>query len=108
MEEPIKPGTEQGRESPDFNAHLAHILSLLLTHDEVTPEALNSEVERFIAIYEPYRKNEAWIMQKSKIFMTSYLVSVLVDRFELLWPKNFLQLLLMCASICTYFPSIFG
>ena len=106
MEEPIKPGTEQGPESPDFNADLAHILSLLLTHDEITPDALNSQVERFIATYEPYRNNEAWIAQKSKVFMTSYLVSVLVDRFELLWPKNFLQLLLMCASICTYIHAI--
>lgn len=105
MEEPIKPDAEQRQESPDFNADLSHILSLLLTHDEIAPEALNLEVERFIAIYEPYRTDEAWIQQKSKVLVVSYLVSVLVDRFELLWPKNFLHLLLFCASICTcYIP----
>jgi hypothetical protein len=101
MEEPNKDGGGTAPTTAELQGDFARLLALLLSNDEINMDSLNSEVERFISIYDPLRKNEAWMAQNSEIVASTYLVSVLVDRFDLFHPKQFLQLLLFCASICT-------
>jgi hypothetical protein len=101
MEEPIKAGSGQAPTVTELQADLARLLALLLSNEEINQDVLNGEVERFVSIYDPLRKNEVWMSQHSAVVASTYLVSVLVDRFELFTSKHFLQLLLFCASICT-------
>lgn len=87
----------------ELQADLARILSLLLSNEEVNRSTLATEVQKFIEVYDPLRKNEVWMQQFSHVVASTYLVSVLVDRFEFFDSKPFLQLLLFCASFCTYY-----
>jgi len=101
MEEPIKAGSGPAPTVAELQADLARLLALLLSNEEANPETFNKEVNRFISIYDPLRQNEVWMSQHSAVVASTYLVSVLIDRFELFQPKQFLQLLHFCASICT-------
>lgn len=105
MEEPA--GLESTPGLQELQADLARILSLLLSNEEVNRNTLAEEVHRFIEIYDPLRKNEVWMQQFSSVVASTYLVSVLVDRFEFFEPKPFLQMLLFCASFCTYLLTSF-
>lgn len=107
MEEPDKAGSGTAPTLAELQADLARILSLLLSNEEVNRATLATEVDRFIKIYDPLRKNEVWVQEFSAVIASTYLVSVLVDRFDLFEPKPFLQLLHFCASICTLLRSCY-
>lgn len=102
MEEPDQAQVTAGPGLQELQADLARILSLLLSNEEVDRSALSTEVQRFLEIYYPLRKNEEWMQQFSSVVASTYLVSVLVDRFDFFEPKSFLQMLHFCASFCTY------
>lgn len=103
MEDPQQSGNgATAPTAPELQADLGRLLNMLLSNDNVNSDALHGEVERFISIYDPLRNNEAWITQHSNMVASTYLVSVLVDRFDLFEPKHFMRLLLFCASLCTY------
>ena len=107
MEDP--PKTEVAGAPPTSNelqADLARLLALLLNNDDITSDNLHKEVDHFLSVYLPLRHNEVWISQHSQIVASTYIVSVLVDRFDLFEPMQFLQLLLFCASVCTYFSVV--
>lgn len=104
MEEPDQAPVTAGPGLPELQADLARILSLLLSNEEVDRSTLATEVQRFLEIYYPLRKNEDWMQQFSHVVASTYLVSVLVDRFDFFEPKPFLQMLHFCASFCTYSP----
>ena len=103
MEEPERSAGSPvpASETPELHDDLAGLLHLLTKQDSVPEDTFDAVVARFIDTYEPKKNDPLWISQHSGTIGSSNLVSLLVDNWERLEPKQSLRLLLICASLST-------